>query len=471
VKLAIDAGWLTPARQVGLAVTFGAALIAGGLILRTRDEEYAGLLPAAGVIVLYLSAYGARLAYGLLSTDQSMVCAGAVTAVSLWLYSLFRHDFYAVTAAVGSYLFPLLMTEFRQDHQLLFGYVLFWGLCFSVISITIESRALPLVASFLGIGLVALIGNQASDPAVLWAAAVVQLIQLLVFAVGVASYSIKREVALKADEAMGYFLVLIFFYGTEYHLINRLAPDLAPWISLGCAAFLYLVYFVAGRRFPNEELRSRWVVEGFASVVLFHSGYLVLLPDSAGPLLLLIAIYGTAFLLPSILGRSRLSLPGAALGLVVAIEYGKLLFRHDLGGLGLGTVTTLGLACAAGFFLLYARLGAVAGKLGDPGYVVLTFGHVQCVMALYRFTQDQGSLALSIALGIYALLVLAVAFGRKDEVLGRSSLIILMAAAGKALLYDASSASPVVRVLCLGLTGAVLYTSGYLFRRFAEWRS
>lgn len=63
IRLALDAGWLTPERQLGLAVLSGFALIGAGLKLRAADRQYASLLPAGGLVVLFLSIYGAHLYY------------------------------------------------------------------------------------------------------------------------------------------------------------------------------------------------------------------------------------------------------------------------------------------------------------------------------------------------------------------------------------------------------------------------
>jgi uncharacterized membrane protein len=45
IRLGIDSGWLTPARQVGIAALFGLTLIAAGFFLDASARRYAGLLP------------------------------------------------------------------------------------------------------------------------------------------------------------------------------------------------------------------------------------------------------------------------------------------------------------------------------------------------------------------------------------------------------------------------------------------
>jgi uncharacterized membrane protein len=64
VKLAIDSGWLTPARQLGLTVLFGLTMVAGAFWVRRFDSPYSGYLAATGVVVLFLAAYGGTSFFG-----------------------------------------------------------------------------------------------------------------------------------------------------------------------------------------------------------------------------------------------------------------------------------------------------------------------------------------------------------------------------------------------------------------------
>lgn len=85
IRLAIDSGWLTPERQVGLAVLGGLILIGAGLALRHVNRHYAALLPAGGIVTLFLSIYGAHAYYGLVSPQAAATCIVMVCALSLWL--------------------------------------------------------------------------------------------------------------------------------------------------------------------------------------------------------------------------------------------------------------------------------------------------------------------------------------------------------------------------------------------------
>lgn len=109
-------------------------------------------------------------------------------------------------------------------------------------------------------------------------------------------------------------------------------------------------------------------------------------------------------------------------------------------------------------------------KKEDHGYLLLATAHLLGIAGLYQLMTDYGSLAVSASWLFYAVLVISFAFFRKDKTMARSALIVLGFAAGKALLYDAASTPTTIRIFCLLLTGVVLYGSGFLIRRIAEWK-
>ncbi len=108
IRLAIDAGWLTPAVQVGGAAAFGVALIVAGFTLSRAARDYASLLPAAGIAVLFLSVYGAHLLYHLVGAGEAGSAVMVVCAASIGLCFAFDSDLYALFAVAGSYSAPFL---------------------------------------------------------------------------------------------------------------------------------------------------------------------------------------------------------------------------------------------------------------------------------------------------------------------------------------------------------------------------
>jgi uncharacterized membrane protein len=113
IRYSIEVGLVTPrARMIGAAL-FGLALLAAGEYakkgrLLADDPRIAQSLVGAGVAVLYATAYGSHVLYGLLTTAGAGAAMVAVTAAALML-SLRHGAPTAVMGLIGGFLTPLLV--------------------------------------------------------------------------------------------------------------------------------------------------------------------------------------------------------------------------------------------------------------------------------------------------------------------------------------------------------------------------
>ncbi len=463
VKLSIESGWLTPARQIGMAALLGFALIGAGLALLKSDRSYAALLPGGGVIVLYLTTFAAHLLYHLIPFEIAIVCTTTVSALCIALYLKIKHDAYAITAAVGAYAAPVVLGLGSGAVFSLYYFVL-CSFAFATISVWVRSRALTLVSAYLALFMSGAIGVEIGRDALL---AELLALHFFVFSLGTYLYALHNRTPLKEYEAWSLLPVLLLFYALEYYLLDRIAHGLAPWISLGFAGVLIGLYVSAKRVFP-DGLGSQSLILTFASIVAFHAGYLVLLPEDAKPWLFVVILIGLAFAPFEISAktvRRPYFVPLLALLLVVAIEYLAM-----LDGLFDGGAQWIAVSVAA-FASLWIALAASPKLRGDrePFYALLAMAHVLALLGSYRLTHGISSLAVSACWLAYAVAVLVYSHLRKDKLMAQSALIVLGFAAGKALLYDAASAPTVVRIFCLLLTGVVLYGCGLFLRRVNDW--
>lgn len=472
IKLSIETGWLTPARQAGLAILLGASLIGAGLVLLRADRAYAALLSSAGIAVLYLTAFAANRYYQLISFEVALFCTAAISGLCIWLYTRIRHDIYAITAAAGAYISPILLTMdsmhivIDSTHTFSLYYFFLCSCTFAVLSIWVESRLLTIVSSYLAILMSAAVGH---PYALHLLTAVLLILHFCVFCVGTYAYSRYHRTAMNTTEAWAFLPVLFLFYATEYYFLNQLAPALAPWLSLGFAALLAGLYLSARHYFPENEA-SRFLVMAFATLVCFHSVYLELLPAAFKPWLLVVMLLVIAAR-PALIGdkrRSVFTLPLIAIGVIAVIEYLSILF--ELFSVPQDSEMIVALAAIATAWLAIHRSGSAMTSGNPYGHPLLAATHVLAMSALYQLTEDVSSLAVSASWLFYAVAVMGFAFIRKDELMAKSALLVLAFAAGKALLYDAASAPTTIRIFCLLLTGAVLYGCGFFMRRIAHWK-
>jgi uncharacterized membrane protein len=466
IKLSLDSGWLTPTRQIGLALMLGFGLVAAGLALLDADRDYASLLPAAGVIVLYAAVFAAHRFYSLLPFESAIAVSAMVSGLCVWLYTRIRSDIYPVAAAAGSYCAPLVL-HLGAGSEFSVYYYLLCSVGFAVLSIWVRSRTLTMVSAYLAMLMTAFTGLALKQDAL---TATMLALNFGVLSAGVYFYSAQNEAPLTEAESLGLMPVLLFFYAMEYYFIDRLAPGLAPWLSLGFAGLLLGLYLAAKKRFPGQALGSESLVMAFITVVLFHSFYLELLPRDARPWLfgvIMLALCAPALTLGRAGRSGPLRLPALGVLAVLALEFismaSHLFSGHD------------GQWLAAAFFSVLAMWALISYKgeelAGTSGYgPLLGAAHLLAVLGLYRLTKEAGSLYVSASWLVYAGAVIGYAFARRDGALARSAVFVLAFAAGKALLYDAAAAPTVVRIVCLLLTGAALYGSGFFLRKISGWK-
>lgn len=463
IKLSIESGWLTPIRQLGIATLFGFALIISGFMLMRTDRAYASLLPGAGIIVLYLIAFSAHAYYLLISFQAALITTGVISGFCIWLYTRIGHDAYAITAAVGAYIAPAVLGVGEAQVFSLY-YFLFCSLAFSVLSVGVQSRLLTMISAYLAIFMTACAGMHLHRDTL---AACMLATHFIVFATGTYAYTIHTKLPITRSESSGFLPVLLLFYVTEYYFLDHVSHVLAPWVSLAFAAFLIGLYLGAKSYFEDKVENSQLLVTAFVTLACFHSIYLELLPGTLRPWLLPLALFTIAF--PPTGAdtakklREAFPVPAIAIGAIIAIEYMEILGR---------LVDETFLYPLPVAFVSLASIWAVLTreKQEDFGWMLLGTAHILAMFSFYRLTYDYNSLAVSATWLIYAVCVIAFAFMRHDEDMAKSALLVLSIAAGKALIYDVSSAPPVVRILCLLLTGIVLYISGMLMRRIAGWK-
>lgn len=466
IKLSIDSGWLTPSRQIGLSALLGLGLIGTGLKIMSSDREYASLLPAAGIIILYLTALAGHLYYNLMSFEISLVLVGLVSALCIGLYAKIRNDIYAITASLGAYLSPLLLGG-KTFAEFSLSYFLIASLAFGIISIFVKSRILLLTSANLAILMTAVIGfDLHQNPMVI----ITLALHFMIFSVSTYFYSKLNHSPLSKEEAWGFFPVLLAFYAMEYYFISQISPALAPWISLGFAGVLLGLYLSAKKLFPNG-LGSQSLILTFTTLVCFHSAYIELLPPLIHPWLLVFILASAAFIPNAMIEnkdkKNIYTIPLLAIGVIAAIEYVSIIMHL----IDKGEISWIAVSMAAliSFWaLLINKCNFIKEKI-ENYYGLLGATHILAIFSFYRYTTDMGSLAVSASWLCYAVAVMLFASTRKDEVMARSALVVLAFAAGKALLYDAANAPTLLRIACLLMTGAVLYGCGFFMRRISTW--
>lgn len=466
VKLSIESGWLNHTKQMGLSTLLGFVLIVSGFVLSRNDREYASLLPASGIIILFTTVFGAHRYYELISFHAALIATGAVSVICVLLYLKFKYQIYPIIAAVGAYANPVFF-QFNETAIFTLYYFVVCSIAFSIISIWFESRLLTLFAAYLAIILTTYVGMDLhQDQLIVYLLAA----NFVIFSMGTYLYS-RRNGSLTSGEAWSFLPVLLIFYAAEYLFVHRINPQIAPWISLTCAGFIIILYQLSKRWSDNRVSNSWPAIVAFVTVIALHSIYLELLPENIRPWLFVVIALSFAFLPKTFFSqKSKIDylIPILALIGIIFIEYLNML-EHLIKQYN--TLWLLvSMSAFASLWLVVIVKKTVVSKRTDFNYLLLSSAHLLGIVGLYRLADPHGSLAVSASWLLYAVCVMLYAFYERDKVMANSALFILAFAAGKALLYDVSSANTSIRILCLLLTGLVLYGAGLLMRKIAAWK-
>lgn len=462
IKLAYDSGWLAISAQarIGVAASSGLALIAGGLYLRHRDRNYASLLPAAGVVILFLSIYGAHLYYQFIGSSFAGTAVILTCAASLWLCRVFDSDLYALVAIAGSYSAPFLLDTPTQQIGHLILYYSAWSIVFCIYSLATGRRRYYLLALYLAIVGFDLIWRWTSGHQ--WQAALAyQTLQMVIFLACTVLFSIRHKRPLGRGGAALHLPALVIFYIVQYGLLDRHLPGFAPWIALASTAVIALCYGIPRLILKHALPGERLILSGYASLVFVHAVYLEILPTDLRPWVALLAL--PALVVWMATGRRN---PGsdwpllAALGLLWLVNYGQVI-GHELSPRIAGHRLLAffhALELYAGYALL--RKSRWMNRFVTAGLIYL--GHFAAMSAAWQILRN--SLGVSLAWGLLALICLALSLALRDRMLGHSSLLLFVFSALKVLLHDLADAAPPVRIGCLLVVGVTFYAGGWLYR-------
>ena len=461
IRLAVDSGWLTPIRQIAFAAVFGLLLIGSGFALRRNNREYAGLLPAAGVAVLFLTIYGGHLYHRLIGVQESGTAVIIVCVASLWLCRAFESDLFALFAVAGSYFAPFLLMGAVGSLTDVAIYYSAWGVVFSVFSIWHCRRLIYLLALYLAlIGFDMLWrGRGGADP---WFAVLAfQTVQFAIFGIATAVFSIRHSSPLDQQDALGHLPPLLLFYFLQYSLLAHHLPALAPWIAVGSLAALAAIYGIARYALQEPLPGGEFLLWCYTALVLFHAGYIESVPHEWGPWIGFIIV-------PVIAVASIREVDGfgsrwpiwVAIGIIFAMNYLRILFNIDIQAVPAKQLLPVAYAILLYFGYWFCRQKDL---LGGANMLLLVMGHICTMAAALRLLHEP--IMESVAWGALAIGCLVLSLNVKDRLLGQSSLAVFGATAVKVLLYDLSGASTIARIIGLVVIGVTFYAGGMLYQR------
>ncbi len=474
IKLTIDAGWLTPERQVMLAVLFGVFLIfSPKLISKLSDKEYSSMLAAAGVAVLHMSWFGAHVIHDLITPIVGLMMASVVGVVCLFLQSQNRNPLFALVAIAGTYISVLVMGG-KIDKPTLAGFILVWNLSFCLAALYLNTRFVLTIAAYFAILIVAMLGLDKANQSMTLIFIFVQSAQFFTFAAATVYYSILHKSSLNQVESKHLMILGTIVYACIYSWVNVLYPGFGAWTGIAIAISILSAYLFAEKRL-GKTLESREAIFLTIGIIIFHSLFLDLTPDDFKPL------WGLMFLVAFIVYKPKTNGDGflplkALVGLMVVwcllltfndSEKNHIAFNFAYGVLGLLTYLSIYLSAAKS---VTAKDAIPAESQIVKGLLFVT--HAEVLFGIYRLslqTEFIDSIIVSVLWASYSIAILFLGWSLKDRILAQSSLLMLIASVIKVIFYDLSSLGSVEIIFCFLIVGALLYGSGMAYRKMKPW--
>ncbi|MGA2033370.1 MAG: DUF2339 domain-containing protein [Thermoguttaceae bacterium] len=512
LKQVFENRWVGETGRVAIGVFFGVALCLAGFRYHRRGwRVFSQMLTAGGIVLIYLSTFGAFGYYHLLPREQATVFLVVLIAESALLAVLYDAPAIAVMALVGALLAPVLLRSEHDQYRSLFLYLA-----------TVDAGALLLILyrAWPALGTLALLGTHALfwtwfdthfHPEKRTAAACFQIgLFLLFLAYSSAAHLLRRRRAGVEDllrlvlNAALFFAAMYTLFDVDYHVwMGTLAIGMAitytllGWVLVATrptdlrhflVAAAVAMGFVA-TVFPLEAgavwICLGWAVEG---LVLWWFGVRGRMPllGGMGAVLLLMAVWRLLFVdtaggahhepfVPLLNGFGTPALAVAACLLAAAL----------LGSRCRGTLTDFdrvfaGLAGLGGLVLVWfilslesydyflVRIPQPATLYGPGGEVIVD----PSGRPLYEVTAEQAQqlrriaqMVLSLVWAVYAAVVLGLGFWLRRRAMRWMALALFAATLAKVILVDMSGLPGFYRVATFFALSVMMAVAAWAYQR------
>jgi hypothetical protein len=467
LRLAIESGWLTPLRQVLLAGVFGFTLIVTGLRLHRLDKGYGAILAAGGNTVLFLAVIFAHVFYRLIGAETCMALLLATSALSLYLFSILNHSFFIVTAIVGSYSAPHLLSHNFYGQVFSLGYLLVLDVLFCVLAIKSQvRRIIPIAAYFalFGVQIVSSWGAEDTISKSTWI--VFDTLQFTIFTAATFWYSVSLRAPLSRLESWFLAPIPVIFYMLQHGRIELLAPQYLGVFGLLFGVAIIFAQLHAGRRLGVTLPESFGALGGVATAIVMHTWYHEVVPEALAPLTSVAFLLGVPWL-SKILGKVADSW---TIWLLVVIAVGSdYVALVDSQPMAAGPLGLSGYSALIGTLLITG--GVLCDRQRFDGLVrglFLAAGSYQLVLAgdrLASYLFPGVTVIASAFAALVALALMLIAYSKIDRVLARVSLLLFSITAYQFLFSDLAGATGTVRIIALLVVGSILYAGGFVLRK------
>ena len=488
LKYAFENRWIGELGRVAIGIIFGIGFSLAGYRYHQRGwRVFAQILTAGGIVLLYLSVYGAFGYYHLIGQKTAFFYLIILIAESAALALVYNAPAIAIMALIGGFLNPLLLHTERDQYRSFFAYLL-----------ALDIGGLALLKHWRGLSSVAYFGTQL----LFWiwynenyhhqkrtAVLVFQFAVFLIFLLAhLGRAFIRRESATNEDVLLLVVNPFVFF-ATAYNLLNPTHHDWMGAFAIGMA----LLYASAAKILLQRVDTSRREVLLLIAIALTFVTIAIPIQLSSNWITIAWAVEGLAILWAALELRSaRLRVHAFALFALAFFKF--LLWDTPYGHRApfipvfnryfLSSMAVIGCFLGAIYLLEKARERKLVVSLA-PRFVIglaaafafwvlisvetYTFFNARALAERDQVNAEHqrwlGQMALSVVWAIYAGALAAVGFIRRAAPIRWVSLVLFALTVLKAMFVDIAELEQLYRIIVFFVLGILLLLVAWAYHR------
>ena len=485
LKYAFENRWIGELGRVTLGVAAGLSFVWVGYKRHGRRWRYfSEVLTGGGVVILYLSVYGAFAYYHLVDQRTAFVFLTILVAEAHLLALQYRAPSIAILALLGGFLVPMLLSTGHDNYPVLFAYIAILDL--GVLGVVI-ARSWNWIGSLAYVGTQFLFWGWFSEhyhPEKRLGALLFQTAVFLIFVAADLAPNLRRRAA-GIEEWIRLALSPILFFAICYHLLDT---DYHDWMAV-LALLLAVTYAALARaqlHFCPADRRALLVTLGtaltFVTVAIpiqLESNWITLAWAVEG-LVMLWAAFETDARALRLFSAVVFALALARFLFLDTPWRYRPVFTPVLNRYFLEMLVLVG--CLGGATYLYRRSAAL-GKVALLAFALFWLGtsveaytYFSARAAVIRYTADDGletarrlawagQLALSLLWSIYAGALTTAGFRYQLRALRIAGLSLFGIMLVKAMIIDISELREFYRIVALLILGLILLGVAWKYQR------
>ncbi|HST21328.1 MAG TPA: DUF2339 domain-containing protein, partial [Blastocatellia bacterium] len=248
LKYAFDNQWIGPWGRVMIGIAIGLGFLIAGERLRPRYRNYAYGLTGGGILILYLSFFGAYRFLGLLDPVPAFICMALVTATASLLSARYNALPIAMLGLIGGFLTPPMLSTGVDNEAGLFGYIALLDLGVLALAYSKQWRSLNYMAFIATVFTFTGWYFTFYEPEKLWPTMFFLTVFFSIFALLAVLYNVvNRRLTAWPDLTLVFSNALLYFGASYLFLETKYDAYLGLFAVIVSAFYLALGYFTYER--------------------------------------------------------------------------------------------------------------------------------------------------------------------------------------------------------------------------------